>query len=53
VGVITAGGNFQRLGQFLDLIISFERVHELEALFTCPSETMAKAFFKISRWRRR
>src|SRR6185437_9234753 len=53
MGVKTAGGNFQRLGQFLDLIISLELVHELEALFRLPSETMAKAFFKISRCRRR
>ena len=51
--VKTAEGDFQRLGQLLDLIISFECVPELEALFRLPSETMAKAFFKMSRYRRR
>src|SRR5690606_13548570 len=32
VRVETAGGDFQRVGQFLDLEVSFQSVHELEAL---------------------
>ena len=53
VRVIAAGADFQRLGQGLDLLFGFQGVQELEAPFRFPSETMAKAFFKMSRCRRR
>src|ERR1700744_3085631 len=46
VRVISAGADFQGLGQFLDLILGFQLVHKLEASLRCPSETMAKAFLR-------
>ena len=51
VRIKSAGTHFQCLGQFLDLIVHLQLTHKLEALFRCPSETIAKAFLKLSRWR--
>lgn len=49
----TAGADLQRLGQFARGKTTFKRGHYLEALERFESETMAKAFFRMSRCRRR
>jgi len=48
-----AATDLQRLAQLTAGILCLELGHYFESLEGFESETMAKAFFKMSRWRRR
>src|SRR5438045_8394262 len=52
-GVITAAADLQSLGQFGNRELSAHLLDQGIPLGCGPSERMPRAFFKISRWRRR